>query len=388
MNRCFVIGPIGNKLAPLGSPGRSLYEEALQVFEDVIRPACQANDLDPIRADGIAVPGEITEQIFRHLYDDEVVIADVSGGNQNVMYELGLRHTRDLLTVQIGEFGQLPFDVNTVRTIQFSRSERGLIEARNQLEQVLRVGLADGGDLLTATRIWNSGGDTDAARLESDEGPTSEEQHSASDPDPDEDGLIERMLKIEEQFPQMTAVMEEIGQVIEGMGRDAEKFASQLDLLNATDSGSKERLTLMAKYGKTLQEPADDLTRLTDQFAEDMVSADATVRGILKDLAESPGVEGDHAFLEMIVELAGSAREAMLDLSQFGSMVSSLGHLSRSLRRPGTQMGKAIRKMATSAAVMDDWEAHAIEVRMSIQAASDQADADAGQRVSSEEPNA
>ena len=145
MKRAFVIGPIGDKMAPHGSPRRVAWEEALTVFEDVIKPACQANDLEPIRADGIAVPGEITEQIFRHLYDDEVVIADVSGGNPNVMYELGLRHTRSLLTVQIGEYGQLPFDVAALRTIMFSRSERGLIDARNQLEQALRVGLAEGG---------------------------------------------------------------------------------------------------------------------------------------------------------------------------------------------------------------------------------------------------
>lgn len=363
MNRCFVIGPIGNKLAALGTPGRALYEEALQVFEDVIRPACQANDLDPIRADGIAVPGEITEQIFRHLYDDEVVIADVSGGNQNVMYELGLRHTRDLLTVQIGEFGQLPFDVNTVRTIQFSRSERGLIDARNELELALRVGLADGGDLLTATRIWNSGGDTDAARLADEEGP-GEEAMPASEADPDEDGLIERMTKIEEQFPQMTAVLEEIGSVIDAMGIDAEKFSADIDLLNATVGSSNQRLTIIARYGQALHGPADDLTRLTDKFAYEMESTDSLVKGILRDLAATASIQGNDEFLATIIGLAGSSREAMADLSQFGSMVSSLGHLSRSLRRPGTQMGKAIRKMATSAAVMDDWEARAIEARM------------------------
>lgn len=41
----------------------------------------------------IAEPGEITEQVFQRLRDDDLVIADVRGGNANVMYELGLRHT-------------------------------------------------------------------------------------------------------------------------------------------------------------------------------------------------------------------------------------------------------------------------------------------------------
>ena len=68
-----------------------------------------------------------------------------------MMYELGLRHTRDLLTIQIGEYGQLPFDLKAVRTLAFSRSERGLIDARKLLSRALAVGLAEGGDPVTAT---------------------------------------------------------------------------------------------------------------------------------------------------------------------------------------------------------------------------------------------
>jgi hypothetical protein len=64
--------------------------------------------LNPIRAGHISDSGEITEQIFRHLRDDDVVIADLTGANANVMYELGLRHTINKLTIQVGEFRRLP----------------------------------------------------------------------------------------------------------------------------------------------------------------------------------------------------------------------------------------------------------------------------------------
>src|SRR5207248_7031599 len=112
--------PIGNRHAAHGSPEREAYEEALRVMEEVIEPACARVRLTPVRADQLARAGEITEQIFRRLRDDDIVIADVTGANANVMYELGLRHTRAALTVQIGEFGRLPFDVNVMRTFQFS----------------------------------------------------------------------------------------------------------------------------------------------------------------------------------------------------------------------------------------------------------------------------
>ena len=77
-----------------------------------------------------------------------MVIADLSGGNPNVMYELGLRHTKAALTVQIGEVGLLPFDVRAIRTIEFRRSEGGLVEAREALMQQLREGLRGNFDQL------------------------------------------------------------------------------------------------------------------------------------------------------------------------------------------------------------------------------------------------
>lgn len=82
---CFVIGPIGDRLAVQGSEERLRYEAAIHTLENVIEPACSNFGLEPVRADRIAQPGEITDQIFRHLRDDDVVIVDVTGGNPNVM---------------------------------------------------------------------------------------------------------------------------------------------------------------------------------------------------------------------------------------------------------------------------------------------------------------
>ena len=107
---CFVISPIGDRLAEPGSDERHTYEESIQTFEKIIQPACKHVEIeDPIRADAISRQGEITEQIFRHLKSADIVIADVTGANPNVMYELGLRHTTGLLTIQIGEKDRLPF---------------------------------------------------------------------------------------------------------------------------------------------------------------------------------------------------------------------------------------------------------------------------------------
>src|SRR5205823_1415194 len=124
--------------------------------------------------------------------------ADLTGANANVMYELGLRHTRDKLTVQLGEFGRLPFDVNVIRTIQFSRSPVGLINARDELIAVLEAGLAGDYDPVSATRVWmheaeSNQGARDPVALQG------EVDNQQADDEPDERGFIDVMAEAEEK---------------------------------------------------------------------------------------------------------------------------------------------------------------------------------------------
>jgi len=366
LTRCFVVGPIGDRLAPLGSPGRERYEEALEVFEKVILPACISNDLDPVRADQIAVSGEITQQIFRHLYEDEVVVADVSGGNANVMYELGLRHTRDLLTVQIGEYGQLPFDITAVRTIQFSRSERGLIDARNELTRALAVGLAEGSDPVTATRIWNQEPIPAARELMLEVDESEADGEAVGEQELDEDGFMDHMARTETALPQLQEAVSDLTEVLTLMGSDAQDIGVEINVLNQSAAPASARLTLLARYGKGLQERADEFERRRARYTNLLEDIDSSVSGLFEFIETHPDSleqEGVRKFLESIGDLARSSREAMGQLNGFAGMLNDLGSLSRSLRRPGRQLANSVQAIARATSVMDAWEAAAARIR-------------------------
>jgi ABC-type transporter Mla subunit MlaD len=367
LTRCFVIGPIGNKFAPLGSPERESYEEALDVFENVILPACQAYGLEPVRADQIALTGEINDQIFRHLFEDEVVIADVSGGNPNVMYELGLRHTRPLLTIQLGEYGQLPFDVQAVRTIQFSRSERGLIDARKALERVLAAGLSDPGEGVAATRIW---GGSHAGEHSDD--PTEVAEQSTQDPDDlNEDGFLERMAALEMRLPALTKTTENIGTVVEEMGAVAASSSAEISALNGSSVPMAQRLTYVAKFAKALQPSADELTTATNSFLTDMNDLDTQLRGIFDYIENHPQVLKNadvDSFLGGISGMTRASREAMENINQFGSAMDGLAGMSRVLRKPSQQISAAVRTMLTAILLMDSWDEVAARIKQKFAA--------------------
>src|SRR5882724_2144422 len=108
---CFVISPIGDE-------GSEVRKSSDHVFEEVIKRAIQPLGYQPLRSDHIAKPGRITDQVIKHLVADELVVADLSGHNPNVFYELAIRHAVNKPVIQISRKGEsLPFDISQERTV-------------------------------------------------------------------------------------------------------------------------------------------------------------------------------------------------------------------------------------------------------------------------------
>jgi hypothetical protein len=91
------------------------------VSDYIITPAAEACGFTTLRADQITHPGIITDQVIQHLIEDPMVVADLTGRNPNVFYELAIRHAIRRPYVQIiEETEDLPFDVFGIRTIRFT----------------------------------------------------------------------------------------------------------------------------------------------------------------------------------------------------------------------------------------------------------------------------
>ena len=85
MKKCYVIMPYGGD-----DPERRKRFEG--VYRSLICPAATAAGYEAIREDYEATPGSITRNIILNLADADMAIADLTGGNANVFYELGIRH--------------------------------------------------------------------------------------------------------------------------------------------------------------------------------------------------------------------------------------------------------------------------------------------------------
>jgi len=122
---CFVLMPFGNEFD---------YN-----YEHIIRPAVEGIGLSPLRVDGRPLSIHIMEDVWKEIRASTVVIADLTGRNSNVLYELGLTHALAKPAILIAPSAEdLPFDIHGIRTIIYNRN-RGTwgVELQEQLKRAL-----------------------------------------------------------------------------------------------------------------------------------------------------------------------------------------------------------------------------------------------------------
>ncbi len=125
---CFVI-------APIGDPETDERRRSDQILKHIISPAVKECGYNPLRADQISEPGIITSQVIQHIVEDPLVIADLTGRNPNVFYELAVRHAIQKPLVQIIKKGEtIPFDVAGTRTVHVDHQDLDSVdEAKREI---------------------------------------------------------------------------------------------------------------------------------------------------------------------------------------------------------------------------------------------------------------
>lgn len=317
----------------------------------MIQPACGALGIEPIRADTISEAGEITEQVFERLRDDDLVIADVTGGNANVMYELGLRHTKNKLTIQIGEREKLPFDITVIRTIQFVRSETGLIEAREKLQEAIRTGIKRGPRPVTATRLWlefNAPVPGAPEVLEAEEGG-----------DEEEPGFLDMLAATEEALPLLARVAEDITAVFEGIPALTDETMREMAESDARGAGAGGRLRVAQNLAGRLEEPANTLEQLAADFVGELGRMSPGISYYVGLIEQTPSLldENEEAreFADAIREMARAAEGSLSQVDSLADVVQTFGQISTRLRPVSRRMSSAIRRISGTSRTIEEW---------------------------------
>jgi hypothetical protein len=165
---CFVVMGFGEKIDYRSNPQRALNLDA--AYREIIWPSVTEAGLNCIRADEIIHSTVIDKPMYEHLWDADLVIADLSTSDANAIYELGVRHAlRPHATIIIAaDTFAFPFDLNHLNIIKYEhfgkdigygevKRMRGLL--RNKIAAVLNNAETDSPVFLFLPQLLAGRGD-------------------------------------------------------------------------------------------------------------------------------------------------------------------------------------------------------------------------------------
>ncbi len=131
-------------IAPIGGPNSTERRATDGLLASAIRPALKTFGLEVTAAHEIDESGNIPQQVIMHLVEDDLVIADLTGLNPNVMFELAIRYSaaKPVILLALADT-RLPFDFNQERTIFYVNDMAGSEVLKHDLHRMVETALAD-----------------------------------------------------------------------------------------------------------------------------------------------------------------------------------------------------------------------------------------------------
>lgn len=144
---CFVIMPFGKKRVGTGDGAREVDFD--RVFQEIFEPAIQAVELPEsegggrlraVRTDRDFHAGHISQDMFEYIEYSRFALADITGLNANVFYELGARHRAHESGTAIFRQGDapIPFDISQIKAFPYTfEPTEHVAESRTLVTRVL-----------------------------------------------------------------------------------------------------------------------------------------------------------------------------------------------------------------------------------------------------------
>lgn len=93
-------------------------------YTTIYRPAIETAGMKPHRADDLYRPSTIVNDIWAYTRQANIILADLTGKNPNVFYELGLAHALAKPAILIAEsMEDVPFDLRSLRVIEYDKND-------------------------------------------------------------------------------------------------------------------------------------------------------------------------------------------------------------------------------------------------------------------------
>lgn len=329
-NRVFVIMPFSEDFL-------ELYEMLKKEF-DASFSFTNAGDLDNQQ--------NILKDIVEGIYNAEIVIADLTGLNPNVFYELGLAHAMHkkviILTQDIGE---LPFDIKSYRAVQYSLKFFEIPKLVDELRKLLD-GAIDG-----SVKYGNPVSDYCPNALNTENGISSSSillvQGDGEQNNEDYDkGFLDFINDIQESSEKMTTEIVSMNEEMSEMSSAVNRTSSEIDRVKS--NGNTLDPSFARSICRKLSTPVDEFAmKLNGHVSEITANWNIIENGYLslidnRFVQTSENVEGLKKSIYSLDELKFTIHDTDGKMSNFADILRVCIGIERKLSKALTSLVEGI----------------------------------------------
>ena len=322
------------------------------VYDDLIRAALTNAGFEVTRAAEVTTSAAIMSTVIRGIKESCVIVADLTDGNPNVYYEMGIAHALHKPVIYLAQsIDELPFDIKAYRVIHYTRDYAMMKTAEKELTEVAK-GVFDG-----STLFGNPFSDQERRDVVPmcSEDPASDSRGGDDDrsPDPDEPpGILDHHATMEEGFEDLRKSTEAIGVETTKM---SDKMRTIVDQINETqgDQGyrpdqARQQRTLVRLLAQEMNSYALFLSTENDNFSEATERTRPALEATLSAIEPTTDddVEALHEFLSTLDEAEQPIVEFQQSSTEIASTIGELPDMERSFRRARDHVVAQLRRLA------------------------------------------
>ena len=203
-------------------------EEFFEVYE-LLKERFSDNFEFTHAGDDVNTQQNILKDIVQMIYESDIVIADLTGLNANVFYELGVAHAFGKKVIAISQdLAQLPFDIRSYRATEYSTHFKKFDYLVKELTRYLK-GAVDG-----SVAFGNPVSDF-LTTIDKSELTAIFTETTNLDEDSDEKGFIDHLADIEEEMTFITDSLTELTTDMNTMSSGINECTSEINRVSKTN---------------------------------------------------------------------------------------------------------------------------------------------------------
>jgi hypothetical protein len=329
------------------------------IYSDLIRPALEEAGYEVARADSFLNQQNILRDIVRGIATSDLIIAELTTLNPNVLYELGLAHGLRIPTILLAQsIDEVPFDLRVYRILVYSIRFDQVHKLKQSLKDIgerHRSGeIAFGSPIIdfypremAASTLAISRRPVELARIETDH-TIQPSKHEADD----EKGFLDYLAEGEDASANIAEIMQAMSADTAGIGERLKGYTEQIQATSPMPGAATRIRNIALIVASDMDGYSRKIEGYLPRFEE---SVDALAESYTGYVAWFDPHLDEHrnqldTFRQAVASLLEAARQGIFGVRSFRDAVDQLSSqkLNRDISRTGHRLTEILDRVLMS----------------------------------------